>query len=63
MLVKGKGAALPLPAPLSGSEFFDQDTEVIVQFHSSTPDRCWTSSFDAPDTKKNDGIQFKAIAP
>lgn len=62
VLVKGTGAGLPLPATLSGSEFFDQDTEVIVQLHPSTPDSCWTSSFGPLSTKKNTGTQFKAIA-
>jgi hypothetical protein len=62
VLVKGKGVALPLPAPLSGTEFFDQDTQVIIQLHSSTPDNCWSSSFDSSSTKKNDGSQFKAVA-
>ena len=59
--VKASGAALPLPAPISGTEFFDQDTEVVVQLHSSSPANCWTSAFTT--TKKNDGSQFKAGAP
>jgi hypothetical protein len=61
VLVKGRGATLPLPVPLSMFEFFDQDTEIIVQLHSSTPDSCWSSSFDLLSTKKNTATQFKAI--
>jgi len=60
--VAGKGISLPLPAPISGSEFFDQDTAVIVQLHSSSPVACWSSTFDGSSTKKNDGVQFKATA-
>ena len=35
--VQAKGASLPMPAPVSGTEFFDQDPAVIVQLHSSRP--------------------------
>ena len=59
----GKGAALPLPAPVSGSQYFDHDTEVIVQLHASIPDDCWSSTFGPLSAKKNDGIQFRAKTP
>ena len=59
--VKGAGMSLPLPAPISGTEFFDQDTAVIVQLYSSSPANCWSSTFTA--AKKNDGTQFKTTAP
>jgi hypothetical protein len=61
--VKGAGAFLPLPVPISGTEFFDQDTQVVVQLHSSSPVNCWSSTFGPASTKKNDGVQFKAVTP
>ena len=61
--VKGKGAGLPLPAALSGSEFFDQDPSVIVQLNSSSPSACWSSTFVASGTTKNTATQFTAKAP
>ncbi len=61
--VQGKGTSLPLPAPISGTEFFDQDPAVIVQLYSSSPADCWSSTFDSLSTKKNDGLQFRATTP
>lgn len=61
--VIGKGLGLPVPAPVSGSRFFAQDTAVIVQLHSSTSANCWASTFDPSSTKKNDGEQFRAVTP
>jgi hypothetical protein len=61
--VQAKGTNLPMPAPVSGTEFFDQDPAVIVQLHSSSPVNCWSSTFDDQSTKKNDGVQFKATTP
>ena len=58
---QGKGASLPMPAPVSGTEFFDQDPAVIVQLHNSSSPNCWSSTFDS--SKKNDGTQFKAVSP
>ena len=51
--MKGKGASVPLSAPLSSITYFDQDTEVIVQLHASTPDSCWTSTFSRLSTKQS----------
>jgi hypothetical protein len=48
---------------VSGTQFFDQDTAVIVQLYSSSPANCWSSSFDTSSTKKNDGQEFKATTP
>ena len=59
--MKGAGVLLPLPAPISGTKFFDQDAALIVQLYSSSPANCWSSAFTA--AKKNDGTQFKATAP
>jgi len=42
-------------------EFYDQDPAVIVQLHSSNPASCWSSTFDAPSTKKSDSFNFKAV--
>jgi hypothetical protein len=61
--VQAKGTTLPLPTPISGTQFFDEDPAVIVQLYSSTPPNCWSSSFTAASTKKNDGVQFKATNP
>jgi len=61
--LRSKGTGLPLPAPLNGSTYFDQDTEVILQLHRSNPVDCWSSSFVAVNTSKNDGSQFKAKSP
>ena len=70
MVLKGGAAGTPralfkqrmpaLPAPVSGTQFFNQDTAVIVQLFSSTPANCWTSSFDQSATTKNTGTRFKA---
>lgn len=57
VLVKAKGAAIPLPAPISGTEFFDQDTTVRVQLFSSAG-ACWDSTFTAP-ASSNSSDQFK----
>jgi hypothetical protein len=59
--VKAKGAAIPMPQPFSGTEFFDQDTEVIVQLVNDQTATCWTSEFTT--AKKNEVDQFKAKAP
>ena len=59
--VQAKGSSLPMPAPVSGTEFFDQDPAVIVQLHNSSSANCWSSTFDS--SKKNDGTQFKAVSP
>lgn len=61
--VKAGGTALPLPPPVSDTRFFDQDTAVVIQLYSSNPMNCWSSAFDALSTKKNDGLQFKAVTP
>ena len=63
LFVAGRGAALPLPAPVSATEFFDQDSSVTVQLHGSAPAMCWSSTFAPSATKKNDAATFKALAP
>jgi hypothetical protein len=57
--LQAKGANLTLPTPISVTEYFDQDTNVTVQLVSESG-ICWSASFAAGTTKKNDGVQFKA---
>ncbi len=61
--LRGGGAFLPLPTPMSETEFFDQDAAVIVQLSASSPANCWSSTFDGSSTKRNDSAQFKAVTP
>lgn len=58
--LKARGAALALPAPVNGSEYFDQDESIIVQLHNDAPANCWSSTFDGAATKSNEATQFKA---
>ena len=53
------GNALPLPLPVSLSEFFDQDTVVSVQLVTSDGE-CWTSSFTSGGTTVNLPTAFRA---
>jgi len=57
IVVKGKGANLPMPAPV-GTGLFAQDTAVTVQLVNSDG-MCWEADFSAP-AKKNDLKVFKA---
>jgi hypothetical protein len=59
--VKAKGLNLTLPAPVSGTEFFDQDPRVTVQLVNDETPTCWTSEFTT--AKKNTSEQFKAKSP
>ncbi len=59
----GKAGNLPVPAPIAAIRYLDQDTQVIVQLHSSNPANCWESSFGIGNTKINDGSSFKAATP
>lgn len=60
---KAKGVKLQPPAPLSGSDYFAADPEVVLQLHSSSTASCWSQSFAAASVKKNEAEQFKAKAP
>jgi len=60
--LKAKGASLALPLPVSDSEFFAQDTAVLVQLYSSAG-TCWSSSFDSSSTRSNSMSGFKAKTP
>ena len=59
--LRGRGAHLGLPGPLSGVRYFDQDQAVTVQLHADSSANCWSSSFNT--ARKNDGTRFKAVAP
>lgn len=55
IVVKGKGANLPMPTP-AGPGLFAQDITVFVQLVNSDG-VCWEADFSAP-AKKNDPSQF-----
>jgi len=56
---KGRGANLPMPSPVSGTQFFDSVTGVTVQLHQNSGD-CYETAFTPAQVIKNDGAQFKA---
>jgi hypothetical protein len=56
--IGAKGANIPMPAPASMGELFDQDTAVTVQLINDQTSTCWTSEFTS--SIKNDGAQYKA---
>jgi hypothetical protein len=58
--LSAKGASAPLPAPVGGGNYFEQDPRVTVQLVNSDG-TCWTSEFGDSDTSKNDEAQFKAV--
>ncbi len=57
--MKGKGANLPMPTPVSGARFFAQAIAVTAQLHDVNGD-CYETAFIDADTTKNDGSQYKA---
>jgi len=59
--VKAKGDNLSLPAPASGSQYFNQDTTVTIQLVQSDGPTCWSTDFST--AKKNDVDLFKARTP
>jgi hypothetical protein len=59
--VLAKGLAVPMPAPLSLTEFFDVDSSVTVQLINDETSTCWTTEFTT--VKTNTASQFKASAP
>jgi hypothetical protein len=61
VLVKGKGAALPMPTPVGTQLLFAQDTHVTVQLVNTTG-TCWEAVFTAPALKSTldaRGREFK----
>jgi hypothetical protein len=60
--VVGKGSNLSLPVPVTTTRFFDQEPAVIVQLYRNDTGSCWSSTFAASSTRRNDPEQFKAVA-
>jgi hypothetical protein len=63
--LKGAGASLVLPDAYDLANYFDQDTTVTVQLVKNGgpgASLCYTSEFDAADTKTNSAAVFKATA-
>jgi hypothetical protein len=61
VLVKGKGAALPIPTPVGTQLLFAQDTRVTVQLVNTTG-ACWEAVFTTPALKSTldaRGREFK----
>ncbi|MDX2168779.1 MAG: hypothetical protein SF182_17030 [Deltaproteobacteria bacterium] len=56
-LLKGRGAGLALPAPISGEDYFAQDPAVTVQL-TNTAGACWSATFSIL-SQRNDAIGFK----
>lgn len=59
VMLSAGGSSLVLPMPFSGSEFFDEDSSVIVQLFAGTS-TCWSASFTAAGTSGNSPAGFKA---
>lgn len=57
--LSAKGPALPLPTPVSPTQFFQQQTRVIVQLVRSDGGPCWETVHSAP-ARTNSGNRFKA---
>jgi hypothetical protein len=62
VLLKAKGLDIPLPIPVSLTEFFDQDPRVIAQLVNSDGE-CWTVEVTAAQADANEPESFKAKAP
>ncbi len=58
IILKAKGAAIPLTGAVSGSMYFEQDSEVLVQLVSSDGGACFETTLSMPATK-NVVEQFK----
>jgi hypothetical protein len=55
----GTNLAAVLPTPISGTEFFDQDTDVLIQLSTSESAVCWESSFATPAKNRVDQFSDK----
>jgi CSLREA domain-containing protein len=61
VMLQGKGLALPLPAPVSGSRYFDADPAVTVQLIETSTGNCWESTFvEATNGLTNTATQYTA---
>ncbi len=58
-ILKGKGANIPLPTPVSAEAVMTQDPSVIVQLRGDAG-LCLHTEFAPEHTKKNDGVSFQA---
>jgi len=58
-----KGSNLEFPTAVGADQLLAQAPTIIVQLHSSSASRCWSSTFTAGTTKKNTATQFSAKAP
>jgi|GEM_PF-2031360 len=56
--VSAKGANIPMPTPLSGTEMFDLDGRVTVQLFNDATSTCWNSQFTT--ARKNTQVMFQA---
>lgn len=62
IIMVGKGLALPLPVPLSPTQFLNQAPAVIVQLQKSDGPPCWEASYTA-SARRNTGTWFNAVTP
>ncbi len=56
--MKARSSTASWPVPASATEFFDVDTELIVQLVNSETPTCWSNTFST--ATKNTGAQLKA---
>jgi hypothetical protein len=61
IIVKMRGAAIPLPAPATASLFFQQDPDLVVQLVNSDGN-CWEASYSMP-ADANTAERFKDRNP
>ncbi len=54
IVFKAKGSNLPLSGPVGPGEYFDQDTDVVVQLLSNDGGVCFESTFATPATRTDD---------
>jgi len=58
VIVKSKGVNIPMPVPVAGDRYFDQDTTVTVQWENDQG-ACWVGRYDT--AKKNTPKIFKTV--
>jgi hypothetical protein len=61
--LKAKGLDVPLPAPASLTEFFNQEPRVTVQLVNVSSGTCWSAAYTAAQATLNEGKGFKGKAP
>jgi YVTN family beta-propeller protein len=62
IMVRGKGDHLPMPTPISPTQFFHEQTSVVVQlvrYGGMSAPECWEATFPAA-AKRNSGNKFQA---